>query len=152
MDATAFHDFHRAICDILRQPAQDMQPIDGVHAFDLAYEGALARVLLLPGAEDRAWVVVDFGVPPPEHELESMLGLAEANFDLLMGEDGARFGRNPDTGVLSLQFPYALEEGPRRLLEKLKTLGPLTVLWPLSLKPGRSADAEASGRSTRSSD
>ncbi|WP_167784803.1 CesT family type III secretion system chaperone [Ramlibacter rhizophilus] len=48
-------------------------------------------------------LLVEFGAPAPERELEIWRTLADANF-LMLGPDAPAFGRNPATGEVLLQY------------------------------------------------
>jgi hypothetical protein len=111
MAVESFEDFCVSTCHLMSVEVPPLEPDEsGMVGFHVTCRGA--NVAFMKGENDgepALRMIVEFGPPPPEKELEILRGLMDANF--LMGGMGApAFVRNPSTGEVLLQHSLRLSQ------------------------------------------
>jgi hypothetical protein len=111
MAVSSFEDFCASLSGLMGVDPPPLQPDDmGAVGFTVIYRDARIGFMRADfGADPGLLMMVEFGAPPPEQELQILRHLLDANF--LMGGMGApAFERDPATGEISLRHSFLLSQ------------------------------------------
>lgn len=151
MAVTNFQTLCDGVCGVFGIEAPQLQPdAMGITGFTLRVQEVDISVVQAPeGSPPAAFVLVEFGAPPPERELETWHALLDANF-LMLGANAPSFSRNPVSGEVVLQYACAFENAtPEGLCQSIEHIAEVAVRWrkdyfladerPPGAGPGRQA-------------
>lgn len=131
MAVSSFQALCEGVCAVFGVAPPDLQPdLTGLTGFTLQLQGVDIAVAQAPGAPvPAAFVLVEFGAPPPGRELQTWHALLDANF-LMLGANAPGFSRNPATGEVVLQYACNLHEAtPEGLCASIRAIADVAARW-----------------------
>ena len=134
MAVASFQVLCEGVCEIFGVTPPPLQPdANGLTGFTLQLQGVDISVVEAPtgpgGPSPAALVLVEFGVPPPERELQTWHALLDANF-LMLDANAPSFSRNPMTGEVVLQHACTLHDTTcEDLCGRLLAIAEVAVRW-----------------------
>lgn len=131
MAVANFQALCEGVCAVFGIDAPQLQPdAMGITGFTLRVQDVDISVVQAPeGTAPAAFVLVEFGPPSPERELETWHALLDANF-LMLGANAPSFSRNPVSGEVVLQYACALADAtPEGLCQSIEHIAAVAVRW-----------------------
>ena len=125
---------YREVREALQQAPSEATSADAIDGFALEFEavkvGVAHLVRVQPGC---AWLVAHLGPLPSPLEAGQLAALMDANFMLMAGCRGARFGRDAATGELLLQHQYSIAGATaHHLLARIACLAGVARMNPVN--------------------
>ena len=111
MEVANFEEFCNSLCTLLGLPPPSLEPdANGIVGFTVTYRDTRIGFMEVERANGAGLgMIVEFGPPPLENELNALRTLLDANF-LLLGAGAPSFARNPLIGEITLNYSYLLSE------------------------------------------
>lgn len=131
MAVASFQALYDGVCAVFGLEAPQLQPDAlGITGFTLRVQEVDVSVVQAPdGSAPAAFVLVEFGTPPPGRELETWHALLNANF-LMLGANAPNFSRNPVSGEVVLQYACPLQDAtPEGLGQSIERIADVAARW-----------------------
>ncbi|MES2634607.1 MAG: CesT family type III secretion system chaperone [Pseudomonadota bacterium] len=132
MSVANFQALCDGFCEAANAPAPQLAPDDqGVMVFSTEIADVAVNIMHTQATHpDSAFVLIDFGPPPPEREAEALRTVLLINFTMLGVETASTFSIHPIYGHVTLQarYPFHGRSGVE-LLRSVRTLVAMALQW-----------------------
>ena len=131
MQINTFEEFYEDVCQSLGETAEPMGYDETGCSFAVQFDGLQVTVLHSPPrGPDYALVMVNLGVPEPQHKQAALIELMEANFALMAQEPAPVGCIHALTGELFLQYASPLDgSSGEEFLVRIEAIAAWSARW-----------------------